>query len=55
MCIRDRYYYEEKSLDAILQELPNFESKNALKTMKYKCMENLRKSAQEIYHRYLNS
>ena len=47
--------YEEKSLDAILQELPNFESKNALKTMKYKCMENLRKSAQEIYHRYLNS
>lgn len=53
--VLSKYYYEEKSLDAILQELPNFESKNALKTMKYKCMENLRKSAQEIYHRYLNS
>lgn len=48
------FYYEEKTLDEIMIELPTFASKNALKTAKYKCMENLRKSAQEIYHRYLN-
>lgn len=49
------FYYEEKTLDEIMIILPSFESKNALKTAKYKCMENLRKSAHEIYHRYLNS
>ncbi len=49
------FYYEEKTLDDIMIILPSFESKNALKTAKYKCMENLRKSAHEIYHRYLNS
>jgi len=49
------FYYKEMSLDDIMIELPTFTSKNALKTEKYKCMENLRKSAQEIYHRYLNA
>lgn len=49
------FYYEQKTLDDIMIELPTFESKNALKTAKYKCMENLRKSAQEIYHRYVNA
>lgn len=49
------FYYKEKSLDDIMLELPTFKSKNALKTEKYKCMENLRKSAREIYHRYLNA
>lgn len=49
------FYYEEKTLDDILIELPSFESKNALKTTKYKCMENLRKSAQELYHRFINA
>lgn len=49
------FYYEEKTLDDIMIELPTFESKNALKTAKYKCMENLRKSAKSIYRRYLNS
>lgn len=49
------FYYEEKTLDDIMIELPTFDSKNALKTAKYKCMETLRKSAQSIYHRYLNS
>lgn len=48
------FYYEEKSLDDIMIELPTFESKDALKTAKYKCMENLRKSAKEIYHKYVN-
>ena len=49
------FYYEEKTLDDIMAELKTFESKNALKTRKYKCMEELRKSAKSIYYRYLNS
>lgn len=49
------FYYEKKTLDDIMMELITFESKNALKTRKYKCMENLRKSAKSIYRRYLNS
>ena len=53
--ILTKFYYEEKDLDTILLEIPTIENKNALKTKKYKCMENLRDSAQEIYHRYLNS
>ena len=48
------FYYNEKSLDDILIEVPTYKSKNALKTEKYKCMENLRKSANEIYRRYVN-
>ena len=49
------FYYEEKTLDDIMVELRTFDSKNALKTRKYKCMEELRKSAKSIYRRYLNS
>jgi DNA-directed RNA polymerase specialized sigma subunit len=49
------FYYEEKNLDDILEALPSFKSKDALKTAKHKCMENLRKTAQGIYHRYLNA
>jgi len=49
------FYYEEKTLDDIMLELKTFDSKNALKTRKYKCMEELRKSAKSIYRRYLNS
>lgn len=49
------FYYEEKTLDDIMMELPTFDNKNALKTAKYKCMETLRKSAKSIYQRYLNS
>ncbi|MBO5628492.1 MAG: sigma-70 family RNA polymerase sigma factor [Aeriscardovia sp.] len=48
------FYYHEKSLDDILMEVPTYKSKNALKTEKYKCMENLRKSAGEIYRRFVN-
>lgn len=49
------FYYEEKTLDDIMVELRTFKSKDALKTRKYKCMDELRKSAKSIYHRYLNS
>ncbi len=53
--ILTKFYYENKSLDTILLEIPSIESKNALKTKKHKCMEVLRESAREIYNRYLNS
>lgn len=49
------FYYEEKGLDDIIKELQTFESKNALKTAKYKCMENLRKAVREIYYRHVNT
>lgn len=53
--ILTKFYYEEKKLEVILNEIPAIESKDALKTKKHKCMETLRKSAKEIYHRKMNS
>lgn len=53
--ILSKFYYEEKDLDTILMEIPTITSKNALKTKKYKCMESLRNSANNIYSNYLNS
>lgn len=52
--ILTKFYYEEKSLDAILLEIPSIGTKDALKTRKYKCMEELRKSAYSIYKEYIN-
>jgi DNA-directed RNA polymerase specialized sigma24 family protein len=51
--ILSKFYYENKDLDRILKEIPSIESKNALKTKKHKCMENLREVANETYRRYL--
>ena len=51
--ILTKFYYEDKDLDRILMEIPSIESKNALKTKKHKCMENLREVANETYRRYL--
>lgn len=53
--ILSMFYYENKTLDDIMLQLSSFESKDALKTAKYKCMENLRKSANNIYSTYFNS
>lgn len=53
--ILSKFYYEEKDLDTILLEIPTIDSKNALKTKKYKCMESLRTSARNIYLNYLGS
>lgn len=53
--ILTKFYYEEKNLEVILNEVSNIESYNALKTKKHKCMETLRESAREIYYRKLNS
>lgn len=49
------FYGEMKSLDDIMTELPSFGSKDALKTLKYKCMENLRDSVKMMYNRHLNA
>lgn len=46
------FYYEEKSLDEILKILPNYNSYDALKTGKNRCMKTLRDSVQTIYNRF---
>ena len=46
------FYYEEKSLDEILEILPNYSSYDALKTGKNRCMKTLRDSVQTIYNRF---
>ena len=51
--ILTKFYYEDKDLDRILIEIPSIESKNALKTKKHKCMENLRNVAKETHKRFL--
>lgn len=51
--ILTKFYYEAKTLDVILQEIPSIRSKDALKTKKYKCMETLRNSARDLYRQYL--
>lgn len=53
--ILTKFYYEEKDLDCILSEIPSIKSKDALKTKKYKCLEGLKQSANEIYNKYLDS
>lgn len=53
--ILTKFYYEEKCLDEILLELPSIGTKDALKTRKYKCMEELKKTATSIYQQYVNN
>lgn len=53
--ILTKFYYEEKKLETILNEIPTIGSKDALKTKKNKCLKVLRESANEIYRRNLNS
>lgn len=48
--ILTKFYYEEKTLDDIMIELPTFSSKDALKTAKYKCMERLHKTVASFYN-----
>lgn len=49
------FYYEEKDLDTIMADIQTFESKDALKTSKNKCLSRLKESAKSEYYRYLNS
>lgn len=43
------FYYEEKDYDEIMVLMPTFQSKDALKTAKYKCLKRLRESVTGIY------
>lgn len=46
------FYYQEKSLDDIMLEMPDYKSKDALKTNKYKCLQKLKKCATTTYERF---
>lgn len=46
------FYYEKKSLDDILVIIPSYNSKNALKTEKNRCLNSLRESVRAIYNRF---
>lgn len=43
------FYYEEKDYDEIMVLMPSFQSKDALKTAKYKCLKRLRESVNGTY------
>ncbi len=43
------FYYEEKDYDEIMVLMPTFQSKDALKTAKYKCLKRLRDSVNGTY------
>lgn len=53
--ILTKFYYEEKNLEVILSEIDSIESKDALKTKKYKCMETLRRTAHDMYQNFLRT
>ena len=43
------FYYLERDYDEIMEIMPNFESRNALRTAKYKCLKNLINSVKGTY------
>lgn len=43
------YYYEERNYDEMLELMPTFKSKDALKTAKYKCLKRLHDSVTGTY------
>lgn len=49
-----KFYYEGKNLESILKEIPSITSKESLKTKKHKCLENIRKCAQDMMQKYLH-
>lgn len=49
------FYYKEKKLDDIMEELSSFNSKDALKTAKNKCLNKLKAVATQRYNDYLNA
>lgn len=46
------FYYEEKDYDEILEIMPTYKSKDALKTKKNKCLKTLRGSVKTIYNSF---
>lgn len=52
--ILTKFYYEEKKLDDILNEIPTITSYDALKTRKNKCYKALRDSVLKRYNKIVN-
>ena len=46
------FYYEQRTLDDILQQRQENTSKTGLKTSKYKCMQRLRENVRQLFQRY---
>ena len=46
------FYYEQKNYDEIMEISDNYTSKDALKTRKYKCMEQLQRRIEEKFNMY---
>lgn len=46
------FYYEQKNYDEIMEMSDNYTSKDALKTRKYKCMEQLQRRIEEKFNMY---
>ena len=46
------FYYEKKNYDEILEIIPTYKSKNALKTEKNRCLNTLRDSVKTIYNNF---
>ena len=44
-----KFYYENKKLDDMLDEIPEYSSKNALKSNKNRCLNRLKEYAQQLY------
>lgn len=47
------FYYESKTMADILPMIPDVENEHALRTAKYRCMENLRQCARMMYEQFL--
>lgn len=47
--ILTKFYDEGKTLDMIMEEMPNYKSKNALKSNKNRCLDVLRNSSKSLY------
>lgn len=44
-----KFYYENKKLDEMLSEIPEYTSKDALKSNKNRCLNRLKAYAKELY------
>ena len=44
------FYYKEKDYDEIMEIMPTYKSKDALKTKKNKCLKSLRSSVKTVYN-----
>ncbi|MBP5190801.1 MAG: sigma-70 family RNA polymerase sigma factor [Bacteroidales bacterium] len=47
------FYYDGMSLDEIIASVPGIDSKNALKTRKYKCLVELKTSVMRVYATFI--